>query len=164
MSMPAWAADRQPTHEGVPYKNLDPGIREVVRLFNEAGFKTDDSGDGQSKCEHGIVRAWPHVVAPLVPDADLREEARRAHSLLEYAGFKLDPRSTGSWVAEVVVGGDGSALLLIQGPRGPWACPRHGLEGGIVAGSPPEHRAGWDPRCGDCGSPVENIGEWGHGA
>lgn len=136
-----------------PYPHLDPGIREVVRMLNDAGFRTTDSGDGQSKCEHGIVLAWPHVAGPLPDDADLRHEARRAHSALSDFGFNMDPRSEGSWSVEVSVGGDGSALLLVQGPRGPWACPVHGLHGGLAAGDP-GCRTGWAPRCATCGAPV----------
>lgn len=66
------------------YDDLDPGIREVVRLVNEAGFVTTDSGDGVSKPaewyqpdERGVTEAFPfqHVVAEscretLIDDAD----------------------------------------------------------------------------------------------
>ena len=55
-----------------PYENLDPGIREVVRVLRDAGFVTTDSGDGVSKWENppewmtedpegcGVLRI-PHV-------------------------------------------------------------------------------------------------------
>ena len=33
----------------VPYDDIDPGIREVVRWVNSLGFETTDSGDGVSK-------------------------------------------------------------------------------------------------------------------
>lgn len=33
----------------VPYEDLDPGIRAVVRLLADHGFRTTDSGDGVSK-------------------------------------------------------------------------------------------------------------------
>lgn len=56
----------------VPYEDLDPGIREVVRLVNSLGFKTADSGDGVSKrgtpMEDGML-GIPHVAIPCgVPD------------------------------------------------------------------------------------------------
>lgn len=56
----------------VPYEDLDPGIREVVRLVNSLGFKTADSGDGVSKrgtpMEGGML-GTPHVAIPCgVPD------------------------------------------------------------------------------------------------
>ncbi len=35
--------------DAVPYDDLDPGIRELVRWLNDNGFETTDSGDGKSK-------------------------------------------------------------------------------------------------------------------
>lgn len=57
---------------------LDPGIRDVVCLLNEAGIVTTDSGDGLSKADgiaSGDALAVPHVacrttLALMVFDAD----------------------------------------------------------------------------------------------
>ena len=44
------------------YDELDPGIREVVRLLRKHHFDTTDSGDGVSKdADPGEVLDYPHV-------------------------------------------------------------------------------------------------------
>jgi hypothetical protein len=45
------------------YEDLDPGIREVVRMLRDAGFNTTDSGDGVTKVAlgHEGVMTVPHV-------------------------------------------------------------------------------------------------------
>jgi hypothetical protein len=67
------------------YEELDPGIRDTVRLLNEAGFETCDSGDGVSKLpedyESGDALAFAHVVA-LVPPGELIPEAHRMVQVL----------------------------------------------------------------------------------
>lgn len=72
----------------VNYKALDPGIRDIVRQLNEAGFETTDSGDGYSKPPLACVLPFPHVAIKssrdaLIEDADrvyrwLAEHRRRA--------------------------------------------------------------------------------------
>jgi hypothetical protein len=37
------------TTDTVPWDNLDPGIRRLVRLLVDHGFETTDSGDNVSK-------------------------------------------------------------------------------------------------------------------
>lgn len=55
----------------VDYAALDPGIREIVRRVNDAGFETTDSGDGVSKPADwyaiGEAIPFPHVVAATTP-------------------------------------------------------------------------------------------------
>jgi hypothetical protein len=58
------------------YAALDPGIRDIVRLLREVGFKTTDSGDGVSKPPVGRVFSFPHVVAAVETDAMVREAER----------------------------------------------------------------------------------------
>lgn len=45
----------------VPYDDLDPGIRQVVRWLNDNSFVTTDSGDGVSKPHADEVLDVPHV-------------------------------------------------------------------------------------------------------
>lgn len=75
----------------VDYDHLDPGIRDVVRLLNDAGFKTTDSGDGVSKPkpwyepdERGITEAlpFPHVVCLVANRRALILEAHRLQAVL----------------------------------------------------------------------------------
>ncbi len=60
----------------VPYRYLDPGIREVVRFMNDNGFHTTDSGDGVRQCAAGRGCTFPHVIARCSP-LDMVQEARR---------------------------------------------------------------------------------------
>lgn len=67
------------------YDELDPGIREVVRALNDAGFDTSDSGDGVSKpadwYESGCAIPFPHVVMA-TSVASMVEDAKRAAAVL----------------------------------------------------------------------------------
>jgi len=65
----------------VPYAALDPGIRDVVRLLNDNGFETTDSGDGVSKPAAGIVFPFPHVAAVTTPGT-MVADAERCAALL----------------------------------------------------------------------------------
>lgn len=75
--------------EAIDYDELDPGIRDIVRLCRENGFDTCDSGDGVSKPdvgvadEHGIVESWacPNV-AVQVERETFFTEADRLQQLL----------------------------------------------------------------------------------
>lgn len=66
----------------IDYDELDPGIRDVVRLLREAGFETTDSGDGVSKPKDDMcVLEYPHVFAMTDP-AHMVPEADRLAALL----------------------------------------------------------------------------------
>ena len=59
----------------VDFAELDPGIRETVRLLRDAGFRTTDSGDGVSKvdmeCAEPVPNVYMVVDAPvMVAEAD----------------------------------------------------------------------------------------------
>lgn len=43
------------------YEEMDPGIRDVVKALNEAGFETTDSGDGSKAATDEDAFAFPHV-------------------------------------------------------------------------------------------------------
>lgn len=92
--------------KGVPWDDLDVGVRGVVRLLNENGFRTYDSGDGKSKFgEDGKplpewrssipdfewVMNMPHV-AMGVPADRLAAECDRLLEVLTKAGVKVDPQ------------------------------------------------------------------------
>jgi len=88
----------------VPYDDLDPGIRRVVRWLNANGFETLDSGDGVSKFgEDGkplpdwemppdagfeCVMPHPHVVMA-VAVAELGPECDRLRDLLVATGIPV---------------------------------------------------------------------------
>lgn len=63
-----------------PWKYLDPGIVDAVRLLWGAGIDTTDSGDGVSKCAAGRVLDFPHVFAQ-VPVGEMVEVADRVAGL-----------------------------------------------------------------------------------
>ena len=67
------------------YETLDPGIRDIVRKVNAAGFETTDSGDGVSKprdwYDSGEALPFPHVVAMTTP-ATMVADAHRMQGVL----------------------------------------------------------------------------------
>jgi len=65
----------------IPYRYLDPGVRELVRQLADHGFRPVDSGDGVSKCEHGRSLDFLHVFMVTEP-CDLASEADRLEALL----------------------------------------------------------------------------------
>jgi hypothetical protein len=82
----------------VPYEDLDPGIRQVVRWLNDNDFTTHDSGDGKAKFQEDgetplpgwktdedqgfeCVMPFPHVIMS-VPVADIGPECDRLRDLL----------------------------------------------------------------------------------
>ena len=90
----------------VPWDDLDPGVRQVVKLLNENGFDTCDSGDGKSKFgedgkplpewrsedqEFECVMDIPHVAIG-VPADRLAAECDRLWHLLASVGVKVDPQ------------------------------------------------------------------------
>lgn len=72
--------------ESFSYEELDPGIRDVVKLFRDAGFNTTDSGDGVSKAPGPHVLPFKHVVAE-VSSVSLVAEANRMLQLLKDTGM-----------------------------------------------------------------------------
>lgn len=95
----------------VNYAELDPGIRDRVRILNEHGFETTDSGDGVSKRpDPGEVLRFPHVAAVTEP-ARLISDAESLFSLT-----KLVPQLAGGTVEASYNPDDGVALLLICWP------------------------------------------------
>lgn len=69
-----------------PWKHLDPGVVEIVRLLHSAGFETTDSGDGVSKPDVGRVFEFPHVFCRVDRD-DLVDASDRALRILRDAGL-----------------------------------------------------------------------------
>lgn len=89
------------------YGELDPGIRDTVRLLRDAGFDTTDSGDGVSKpqdwYDSGEAMPFPHVAAAAAPEVLLRE----AHRMQAVLGD--------GWTVEAsFTTHDGSAILLAR--------------------------------------------------
>ena len=64
------------------YDQLDPGIRETVRLLQNAGFDTTDSGDGVTKSHvDGCTMPFAHVAAVVTVEA-LISDAERMQAVL----------------------------------------------------------------------------------
>jgi hypothetical protein len=91
--------------DSVPYDELDPGIRRLVRLLNDNGFKTCDSGDGRSKFgpDGKPLPEWksdddrfewvmdvPHVAMSCEP-FNLVTEVDRLCGVLQSIGIKVEP-------------------------------------------------------------------------
>ncbi len=58
--------------DDIDYQQLDPAIRNVVRLLRLNGFDTHDSGDGVSKADwiaRGTAMAIPHVFVRATPES-----------------------------------------------------------------------------------------------
>lgn len=83
--------------------NIDPGIRATVLWLRERGFKTCDSGDGETKIKAGYNEASegagdvsceampvPHVIMKTTPES-MVDEVRRLADALRDAGVELDP-------------------------------------------------------------------------
>jgi hypothetical protein len=80
--------------DDIDYDDLDPGIREVVRRLNKAGFATCDSGDGVSKTEaiaDGEAEPFPHVYIQVPMADDLIKESYRLKTLVESWGICVEP-------------------------------------------------------------------------
>lgn len=98
-----------------PWRYLDKGIRDLVRLLWGAGFCTTDSGDGVSKPEPGRVLDVPHVFVRSAPDVMVLD-ARRAAAVMAADGYRLDTTGDG-WLVEATYSPiDGVATLAVIGP------------------------------------------------
>ena len=100
------------------YDELDPGVRDVVRLLREDGFSTCDSGDGVTKpaagwSEEDALRV-PHVFAEIGDHTDLiRIQAERMQWVLTNAGYV-------DWYVEATYSTrDRKSILMAFGPPPP---------------------------------------------
>ncbi len=73
----------------INYDELDPGIRRLVRLLNDWGWPTTDSGDGKTKGENGAD--FPHVIVSC--DCPVSFVADYSHTLLERLKAALKPEA-----------------------------------------------------------------------
>ena len=100
----------------VPYEDLDPGIREVVRLLNTLGFHTSDSGDGVTKLQGDdpmeCAMDFPHVYC-MCPPENLVSECDRLRDALQEKGI------------EVMVQQETEHAVAIQGFYDPVGEPKH---------------------------------------
>lgn len=69
----------------INYAELDPGIRDTVRLLEKEGFVPCDSGDGVSKdpglFASGEALPFPHVFSVCSPEQMVSESHRMARVL-----------------------------------------------------------------------------------
>lgn len=76
------------------YDELDPGIRDIVRLLNESGHVTTDSGDGVSKpadwYASGEAIPFPHVVI----EAEREELCEHADAVARLLGPEWNVEAT----------------------------------------------------------------------
>lgn len=87
-----------------PYDEVDPGVRQLVRLLAEEGFCTCDSGDGRSKFQEdgsplsewdGVALiAVPHVAMTCEPTR-LIDESYRLHRLMVSLGVGVQAQGMG---------------------------------------------------------------------
>lgn len=78
----------------VPYDELDPGIRRIVRALNAEGLTTTDSGDGVSKADPCCgMNAFPHVALRVALD-DMRDAFDRVQHVLDTLGLAWAPVPT----------------------------------------------------------------------
>jgi len=94
----------------IPYAELDPNIRKVVKWLNDNGFQTSDSGDGEHKFkdfdpvkdeaeisdleDEGVLR-YPHAIIQVGDPAKLVEETDRLHGLVENVIGEVFPHIEG---------------------------------------------------------------------
>lgn len=78
----------------IDYDDLDPGIRRVVRLLNQHGFRTSDSGDGSKAATMPCAVDYPMVVIPV--DGQGEMVADRVFRLLTtHSTISWEPTMTG---------------------------------------------------------------------
>jgi hypothetical protein len=97
-------------------EDVQPRMRRLVSLLRAHGFRTTDSGDGETNPAAGMECALdvPHVVAVVEP-ASMASEADRCRRVLEDAGAVI---GHGDDFADVVVqysATDGHAILIVSG-------------------------------------------------
>ena len=111
----------------VPYDDLDPGIRQVVRWLTEQGFSTCDSGDGRSKfdadgtplpgweseADYDCIIPEPHVFMS-APTPELVTECDRLQALLMGRGIEVGQ-----------VGPEECGWVFIQGTYDPAVAEAH---------------------------------------
>lgn len=91
----------------VDYDALDPGIRDIVRKLNDAGWVTTDSGDGVSKPrEPGEVLDFPHVAVATTPGLMVAN----AYALRQW----LTVEKLGGTVEATYSPDDGTAVLFVR--------------------------------------------------
>lgn len=73
----------------INYEELDPGVRQLVRILNNEGFVTTDSGDGYSKDEEARWMDCPHVCISLDSPDDIITEADRLIAVMATYGVTI---------------------------------------------------------------------------
>lgn len=97
--------------EGDTVPGINPGIRRLVALLNEAGWRTVDSGDGKTH-DFGCDRKGAYVVIELGFGQLLVAESHRLKAWLAAKGvetFPVDPEKP--CIQATYDPGDGSAFL-----------------------------------------------------
>ena len=120
---------------------LDPGIRRLVVLLNEAGFDTCDSGDGKS--QEARVLDYPHVAVTCRPE-ELLEVADRLYSVVmtlvgEGEPVVEDGQEMPAWIVEGSYSPMGRSSIVLLSRRFNASCPpRRAERGGQMSCRNPE--------------------------
>lgn len=97
------------------YKDMNPGIVKTVRWLREAGFKTCDSGDGETH-DHECDQSMPYVHM-LCDPVKLVSEADRLCSLLQsvhgVACYYNEPNENDPCIQATYNPGDRTAILSL---------------------------------------------------
>ena len=99
-------------------ENLNPGIVQLVKLLNDAGFGTTDSGDGETH-DHDCDRDHGYVVI-MTDSANLVTETDRLKTVLEQAGILVVPQDMGRpevgccYVQAMYCPADGFAIIDVM--------------------------------------------------
>ncbi len=96
----------------INYKDLDPGIREVVKYLHELGYDTTDSGDGVSKPDMACAIDQPHVVCKLRSPQSLEWQAKTLQEWLRRKYEDLEWHVQASYDTK-----DGAAMLFAYLPK-----------------------------------------------
>lgn len=81
----------RPKHiEEIDYDQLDPGIRQCVRMLRQAGYETCDSGDGETKGDNGLP--FGHVVIQVPNPYTSVAELLHVQQHLKRKGLTCVPR------------------------------------------------------------------------
>lgn len=93
------------------YAELDEGIRDVVRMLNDHGIETCDSGDGSKAGEMECAIEIPHVFA--------QAEKRGLDGLIEAFGLchRMRDLLGDGWDVQIAYrpSDDGSLIMAFQG-------------------------------------------------
>lgn len=79
----------------INYEELDPGVRQLVRILNRHGFITTDSGDGYSKDPEARWMDRPHVCISIEFPENIIPMADRLVAVMATCGVTIVQQGPG---------------------------------------------------------------------